>query len=90
MSPKSASQTQKELIDYKFNEVFKRLDRIEDKMDGFTFAKQTDLDEFKKDVQENYVKKESLRWLQYVVGGIATGVGVALVIAVFKAIGANL
>lgn len=37
-------QTQKELIDYKFNEVFKRLDRIEGKVDGFTYVKQADFD----------------------------------------------
>lgn len=40
----NSPQTQKELIDFKFGEVFKRLDRIESKVDGFTFAKQGEVD----------------------------------------------
>lgn len=37
-------QTNKELIEYRFNEIDKKLNRIEQKMDGYTFAKQTDVD----------------------------------------------
>lgn len=51
-------QTQRELIDYKFNEVFKRLDRIEGKMDGFTYVKESDFVEFRQQVKDNYVTKD--------------------------------
>lgn len=37
------SQTSKEFIDYRFNEMDKKLTRIEQKMDNFTYAKDTDL-----------------------------------------------
>lgn len=88
--PVNDTTKQTDLIEYKFGEVFKRLDRIEGKVDGFAFVKQSDYDAFKKDVEDNYVKKESLRWIQYVVAGIAVGVGIAVVIGVLKVIGAKL
>lgn len=34
-------------------------DRIEKKIDGMTYASQSDLDEFKKEVKEMYVTKEA-------------------------------
>lgn len=70
-------------------ETNRRLGNIENNISQFAFVKQSDFEDLRKDMQENYVKKESLRWIQYVVGGIAVGVGVALVVGVLKAIGAN-
>lgn len=42
--PAKANQTSKEFIDYRFNELDKKLIRIESKMDSYTFAKQADVD----------------------------------------------
>lgn len=84
---------QTDLIEFKFGEVFKRLDRIEGKVDGFTFVKQSDFDTFVRETkaeQEKFVRKESIKWIQYVVGGIAVGVGVAIVLGVIRVIGAKL
>lgn len=44
MTSKPSNQTQKEFIDYRFNEMDKKLTRIEQKMDGYTYAKQADVD----------------------------------------------
>lgn len=71
-------------------ETARRLTNIEGKIDNFAFAKQVDLEDLAKDLRDNYMRKESLRWVQYVVGGIAVGVGVAIVIGVLKLLGASL
>lgn len=71
-------------------ETARRLTNIESKIDNFAFAKQVDLEDLAKDLRDNYMRKESLRWIQYVVGGIAVGVGVAIVIGVLKLLGASL
>lgn len=42
--PKGRSNGTQVLIEYKFTEVFKRLDRIEDKVDNSTYVKQADFD----------------------------------------------
>ena len=43
MTPKP-STTNKEFIEYRFGEIDKKLDRIEKKMDSYTYAKQGDVD----------------------------------------------
>ncbi|MFE7720087.1 hypothetical protein ACFU44_13720 [Nocardia rhizosphaerihabitans] len=86
----SEPPTEREFIDYRFNEVFKRLDRMEGTMNGFAFAKQSDLNDLAKELRENYVKKESLRPWQYILSGIAIGAGVAVIVGIFKMLGADL
>ena len=90
MTRDKADKSDRELIEYKFTEVFKRLDRMEQTMNTFAFAKQSDLDALAKEIRDGYVKKESLKWVQNTVGGIAIGVGVTLVIALIKLIGGRL
>jgi hypothetical protein len=84
------SQSEREFIDYRFTQLDKRLERMEQTMNGFAFVKQTDFDDFAKEVREKYVTKESQRWVQNTVGGIAIGVGITLVVALIKLIGGNL
>lgn len=83
-------QTEREFMEYRFNEVFKRLERMEQTMNGFAFAKQSDFDALAKELRDEYVRKESLKWVQNTVGGIAVGVGIALVIGIIKLLGAFL
>lgn len=90
MKPSKDSLTEREFIDYRFTEVFKRLERMEQTMNGFAFAKQADLDTLATELRDKYVRKEDLTWIKYIVGGIAVGVGTGLVIAFFKVIGARL
>lgn len=87
---KPSDVTEREFIEYRFSEINKKLDRMENTMNGFAFAKQNDLDGFMKEVREQYVKKESLRWIQTVVGGITIGVGVALIVGIFQLLGARI
>lgn len=87
---RTANFDNRELIEFKFSEVFRRLDRMEQTMNGFAFAKQTDLDELAKELRSDYVKKDSLRWIQNIVGGIFVGVGIAIIVGVFKLLGARL
>ena len=87
---KQTAQTEREFIEYRFNEVFKRLDRMEHTMNGFAFAKQANLDALAKELRDDYVKKEDLKWVKNVVAGISVGVGVALAIAVIKLVGASI
>lgn len=42
---------QRDFIEYRFNEVFKRLDRMEGKMDNLAFTKQTEFNDFKAEVR---------------------------------------
>lgn len=45
MTPsKKSDEEQQKFIDYRFNEVDKKLSRIEAKMDSFQFAKQSEVD----------------------------------------------
>lgn len=53
-------QTQRDLIEYRFDEVFKRLDRMESKMNDFAFVKQSEFESYKKEVKETYATKESM------------------------------
>lgn len=71
-------------------EVKSTLFSISTKMDNFAYTKQGDFDAFVKEVREGYVRKESMRAFQYIGGGIAIGVGVALIVAVIKVIAGNL
>lgn len=71
--------TEKEFVNWKFNEVFKRLDRIDTTMSGISaFTKQSDFDSFKKEVNDKYVTKESLTWLK----SLGIGVGISVTSAV--------
>lgn len=85
---RNAPQNEQQVfIDYRFNEVFKRLDRMEQKMDGFAFVKQHDFDEYRKevsdsfgelrkDVADTYVTKSEfkpIRFVIYTVGGAMLG-----------------
>lgn len=82
--------TEREFIDYRFNEVFKRLDRMEHTMNGFAFAKQTDLDALENRINsldDKFVKKETMKPIMNISIGIAVGVGVAVVVAVVKTVG---
>lgn len=89
--------TQRELIEYRFNELFKRLDRIEDTMQAFAFTKQSDHDKLvlkveklETTVQDKYVTKESLKpWGTILIGLAVTVIG-ALIIAGIKVIGDSL
>lgn len=57
MNPKN----QNNLIEFKFDEVFKRLERMEQKMNDFAFVKQTDFEtykkEFAKEIKDTYATK---------------------------------
>ncbi len=59
-----------EFVDYRFGEVFKRLDRMEQTMNGFAFVKQTDFEKFKEEVKQAYVTKEEHAPVQKVFYGI--------------------
>lgn len=79
MASPANSQTQKQLIDYKFDEVFKRLDRMEGKMDGFAFVKQSDYELFKKEIRETYATKEEVKPMKTLFWAIVTASAVAIV-----------
>lgn len=82
--------TERQFIAYRFNEVFKRLDRMEQTMNGFAFAKQSEVDKLSKKIEDFdsiYVKKESLKPIIVILTGVAIGVGIAIVVAVIKVIG---
>lgn len=75
--PDSNPQNQREFIDYRFNDVFKRLDKQDGKLDGlrstmenFAFVKQSDFEEFKKEIKETYATKEEISPLKKVFYGI--------------------
>lgn len=78
----------KDFVEFRFDEVFKRLDRMEGKMDNFAFTKQSDFDSFKKHVSETYVTKEGFDPIKRVVYGliglILLGVGGAVMAGVVK------
>lgn len=84
------TSVEREFMEYKFEQLDKRLERMESTMNEFAFVKQSDFDEFSKEVREKYVTKDSLKWITNVVGGIAIGVGVLLAGAFLKFFGGKL
>lgn len=81
----SDPQTQKDLIEYKFTELFKRLERMEGKMDNFAFVKQIDFEDFKREVREIYATKESVATPVKLIYGLAALMLIAVVGAVVGA-----
>lgn len=81
----SDPQTQKDLIEYKFTELFKRLERMEGKMDNFAFVKQTDFEDFKKEVRGEYVTKEAFDPIKRLAYGLVALILIAVVGAVIGA-----
>lgn len=59
MNDDPTPKNQRQFIDYRFNELDKKVIDIQQTLRQFTFVKQIEFDEFKKDVKENYVTKES-------------------------------
>jgi hypothetical protein len=89
--------TQRELIEYRFNELFKRLDRIENTMQAFAFTKQSDhdklvmkVDKLEDKLANEYVSKESIKPWQAILVGVAVSVISLLIIAGIKIVGDSL
>lgn len=86
----------REFIEYRFNQVDKRFDRMEQIMGNFAFVKQSDfdklslkVDKMKDGLSDDYVSKESMRPWAVILSGIAIAVGGAIVIGILKLMGAN-
>lgn len=75
------------IIKSQMNDMKRQNDRIEKKIDGMTYASQNDLDEFKREVKETYVTKESFDPVKRLVYGT---VGLILIAVVGAVIGATL
>ncbi|MGW6120426.1 hypothetical protein ACWFRF_15395 [Nocardia sp. NPDC055165] len=87
MKDEHENDTPRDLIEYRFTELFKRLDRIESTMNNFAFVKQSDFNEFVKETNqkfEKYVTKESQQPWHTIIISIAVTVGGAVVLAVLK------
>lgn len=86
MSEKPSNQ--RDLINYRFDEVFKRLDRMEGKMDSFAYTPIKEFEEFKREVKETYATKmfvtPSVRITYGLIGLMAAAVLGAIMSGVLK------
>lgn len=82
--------SQRDLIEYRFTQVFEELKDIKSKMDTFSFVKQSDFNDFVKEVREEYVKRESIKGLQAIGVGVAVTVTAAILLGLLKLLGTKL
>lgn len=75
---------QADLINYRFDEVFKRLDRMEGKMDSFAFVSRTDFEEFKKEIRDTYLTKIEAAPMQRLIYGLASIILTGVVLALLR------
>lgn len=87
MKDEKTPKNQREFIDYRFTELDKKVTDIQNTLKSFTFVKQIEFDEFRREVKETYVTKESFDPVKRVVYGM---VGLILVAVVGAVIGATL